>query len=94
MNDNILLFQNKNSEFEEVKDEYTIYCDNKKDFQYLKTLVKIGNVIQEYAEKHELAIECGGEYIMQNDKAQVDGLELVCEIFNILADEQEEGGEG
>ena len=92
MSDEILLFQNKNGEFEEVKEEYTIHCENEKDFRYLKTLVKIGNVIQEYAEKHELATECGSEYIMQNDEAQVDGLDLVCEIFNILSDETEKGG--
>jgi len=88
MSDEILLMQNENGEFEQVKDEYTIYCDNEDDFQYLKTLVKIGNVIKEYAENHELATECGSEYIMQNDEAQVDGLQLVCQIFDILVDEQ------
>ena len=88
MNNEILLMQNENGEFEQVKDEYTIYCDNEEDFQYLKTLVKIGNVIKEYAENHELATECGSEYIMQNDEAQIDGLQLVCQIFDILVDEQ------
>lgn len=93
MCDDIILFQNKDGEFEQLKDEYTIHCETEKDFKYIKTLVKIGNVINDYAEKHELAMECGGEYIMQNDEAQVDGLELVCEIFDILSDESE-GGEG
>ena len=35
-----------------------------------------------YIEKYPLAVELGGEYIMQNDKAQVDALELVCNIFD------------
>lgn len=35
-----------------------------------------------YIEKHPLAVECGGEYIMQDDKAQVDALELVCNVFD------------
>lgn len=39
-------------------------------------------LIADYAEKHPLAVECGGEYIYQNDKAQVDALELVSNIFD------------
>lgn len=35
-----------------------------------------------YIEKHPLAVECGGEYIMQNDNAQDDALKLVCDIFD------------
>jgi len=35
-----------------------------------------------YIEKHPLAVECGGEYIMQDDEAQVDALQLVCDIFD------------
>ena len=89
MNEEILLYQNEDGEFEQVKDEYTIYCDNEEDYKYLKSLVKIGNVIREYAENHELATECGSEYIMQNDNAQVDGLQLVCQIFDILVEDKE-----
>ena len=37
-----------------------------------------------YAEKHPLAVEVGSEYIMQNDEAQVDALELVCNIFDSM----------
>lgn len=39
-------------------------------------------LIEEYAERHPLAKSCGGEYIMQNDKAQEDALALVCYIFD------------
>ena len=43
-----------------------------------------------YIEKHPLAVECGGEYIMQDDKAQVDALELVCDIFDKYKAESED----
>lgn len=89
MKEEILLYQNEDGEFEQVKDEYTIYCNNEADYKYLKSLVKIGNVINDYAENHELATECGSEYIMQNDKAQVDALQLVCQIFDILVEDKE-----
>ena len=39
-------------------------------------------LLAEYIEKHPLAVECGGEYIMQDDKAQVDAINLVCNIFD------------
>jgi hypothetical protein len=35
-----------------------------------------------FIEKHPSAVECGGEYIMQDDEAQVDALQLVCDIFD------------
>lgn len=35
-----------------------------------------------YIEKHPLVVECGGEYIMQDDEAQIDALKLVCDIFD------------
>ena len=35
-----------------------------------------------YIEKHPLAAEYGSEYIMQDDNAQVDALQLVCDIFD------------
>lgn len=48
---------------------------------------KIMKLIEEYAEKHDLAKECGGEYIGQSDEAQVDAIELVCNIFDLYANE-------
>ena len=39
-------------------------------------------LLAEYIEKHPLAVECGSEYIMQDDKAQVDAVQLVCNIFD------------
>lgn len=46
------------------------------DTGYLTKLIK------QYIFDHELAIECGSEYIYQNDKAQTDAIDLVCDIFD------------
>lgn len=35
-----------------------------------------------FMEKYPLVTVCGSEYIMQNDKAQVDAVQLVCDIFD------------
>ena len=43
---------------------------------------KVKELILEYANTHELAVECSSEYIYQNDDAQVDALDLVCTIFD------------
>lgn len=43
---------------------------------------KLKELIVEYVNTHELAVECGSEYIYQNDDAQVDALDLVCDIFD------------
>ena len=39
-------------------------------------------LLAEYIEKHPLAIELGSEYISQDDEAQVDAIQLVCDIFD------------
>ena len=43
---------------------------------------KLKEFILEYANTHELAVECGSEYIYKNYDAQVDALDLVCAIFD------------
>lgn len=48
---------------------------------------KVMKLIDEYSEKHPMAKECGEEYIYQNDNAQVDGLQLVSDIFNLYVGE-------
>ena len=35
-----------------------------------------------YIEEHPLAVEYGSEYIMHNDKAKTDAIQLVCTIFD------------
>lgn len=39
-------------------------------------------LIAGYVERHPLAEECGGEYIWQDDEAQEDAIQLVCDIFD------------
>jgi hypothetical protein len=39
-------------------------------------------LIAGYMERHPLVEECGGEYIMQNDEAKEDAIQLVCDIFD------------
>ena len=48
-------------------------------------------LISMYTENHPLAVEIGSEYIMQNDKAQVDALELVCNIFDSMEEAEQFG---
>ena len=43
---------------------------------------EIQNILEEYFEKHPLALESGAEYIMQNDKAHEDALKAFCDIVN------------
>lgn len=48
---------------------------------------KIMELIEAYSEIYPLAKECGGEYVYQNDTAQIDALELVADIFDLYAKE-------
>ncbi len=43
---------------------------------------EIKALIAEYVERHPLVEELGGEYIMQNDEAQEDAIQLVADIFD------------
>ena len=43
---------------------------------------EIKALIAGYVEKHPLVEECGSEYIGQDDKAQEDAIQLVCDIFD------------
>lgn len=49
---------------------------------------KIMELINKYAEDHDSVKNCGSEYIMQSDKAKDDALQLVCDIFDLLVEEQ------
>lgn len=51
--------------------------------KYCEMQVEIMKLIEKYAKKHELAKECGAEYIFQSDRAQEDALELVGNIFDL-----------
>ena len=47
---------------------------------------KIIKLIDTYAKKHELAKALGSEYISQDDKAQVDAINLIGRIFDLFVD--------
>ena len=44
-------------------------------------------LIDKYVEKHELAKECGSEYVYQSDRAQIDALKLVGDIFDLYIED-------
>lgn len=50
---------------------------------------KIMDLINEYGKKHERAKTCGSEYIYQSDSAHIDAINLVAEIFDLYAAEEE-----
>lgn len=43
---------------------------------------EIKALIAGYVKRHPLVEELGGEYIMQNDEAQEDAIQLVADIFD------------
>ena len=43
---------------------------------------EIKALIAGFVNRHPLVEERGGEYIMQNDEAQEDAVQLVCDIFD------------
>ena len=51
---------------------------------------KIMKLIDKYSEEHDLAKSCGSDYIYQSDRAQVDALKLVGDIFDLYAKEYED----
>ena len=57
----------------------------KEHFEWFRNNAILG-LIEEYAEKHQLAKECGSEYIGQSDSAQIDAIKLVCDIFDLYVD--------
>lgn len=60
---------------------------DKSRFEQAVTLTsKVLHQVNQYVKKHPLALECGGEYIMQDDNAQIDALEAMCAIFDSLSE--------
>ena len=86
---------NKNSDSKDVAealltviDRHIEALDGSKDL--IMPVLDIGKIMEllgKYNKKHPLALVCGAEYIMQNDEAQEDALELVGDIFDILSKE-------
>ena len=62
-----------------------------KDYEYAEPILKL---IDKFVDKHgNIALSCAGEWLYQNDRGQVDALELVANILEVLsplADEDDE----
>lgn len=48
----------------------------------INDIEEIIELIAEYEYRHPLVKECGSDYIYQNDKAQIDAIQLVADIFD------------
>ena len=62
-----------------------------KDYEYAEPILKL---IDKFIDKHgNIALSCAGEWLYQDDRGQVDALELVANILEVLsplADEDDE----
>lgn len=62
-----------------------------KDYEYAEPILKL---IDKFVDKHgNIALSCTGEWLYQDDRGQVDALELVANILEVLsplADEDDE----
>ena len=62
-----------------------------KDYEYAEPVLKL---IDKFVDKHgNIALSCAGEWLYQDDRGQVDALELVANILEVLsplADEEDE----
>lgn len=62
-----------------------------KDYEYAEPILKL---IDKFVDKHgNIALSCAGEWLYQDDRGQVDALELVADILEVLsplADEDDE----
>ncbi len=62
-----------------------------KDYEYAEPILKL---IDKFVDKHgNIALSCAGEWLYQDDRGQIDALELVANILEVLsplADEDDE----
>lgn len=62
-----------------------------KDYEYAEPILQL---IDKFVDKHgNIALSCAGEWLYQDDRGQVDALELVADILEVLsplADEDDE----
>ena len=83
-------------EIDDYEVDSVYYGDNEFEIEEILEEDVIGSVVEQkekiiklidtYAEKHELAKVLGSEYISQDDKAQVDAINLVGRIFDLFVD--------
>ena len=54
-----------------------------KDYEYAEPILKL---IDKFVDKHgNIALSCAGEWLYQDDRGQVDALELVANILEALS---------
>lgn len=54
-----------------------------KDYEYAEPILKL---IDKFVDKHgNIALSCAGEWLYQDDRGQVDALELVANILEVLS---------
>ena len=62
-----------------------------KNYEYAEPILKL---IDKFVDKHgNIALSCAGEWLYQDDRGQVDALELVANILEVLsplADDEDE----
>ena len=62
-----------------------------KDYEYAEPILKL---IDKFVDKHwNIALSCAGEWLYQDDRGQVDAIELVTnilEVLSLLADADDE----
>lgn len=56
----------------------------------LDVAVRVIDEIDKYTSKHDLALSCGGEWMYQSDRGQIDALELVSKILCCLSEYAED----
>lgn len=67
--------------------QYGIEDDGEALDTVLYEFINVFSSINKYVDKHgNIALSCGGEWMYQNDKGQVDALELVSDILDKLWD--------
>lgn len=62
-----------------------------KDYEYAEPIM---GLIDKFVDKHgDIALSCAGEWLYQDDRGQVDALELVANILEVLSPLAEEEDE-
>ena len=62
-----------------------------KDYEYAEPILKL---IDKFVDKHgNIALSCAGEWLYQDDRGQVDALELVANILEVLSPLEDEDDE-
>ncbi len=60
-------------------------CSSQSESENIFDVEEVSVLLTDYIEKHPLAIECGGHYILEDDE-QADALYLVCDIFDNIVE--------